>query len=319
MPRATYLDTQHVRSFVEVAREGNITRAAARLYMTQQAVSQHVKQLEQELGVDLLIRQTKGVLLTEAGRELAARGTELLSHLDEVRQRVVVVAQRARRRTLRLAAGIAATSVIAPIAEAMETAFGMDVEVIAVPSQSVGTELLATGQADAAFMWLPIGTGRFQHAVVRTDRRLVALPASHPLARREAVTLADLADEPVIMPDVFGSPEAVSHWLVDPRPDGAPAVRGPYAPGIMEALMLVARGRGIWLAPQPVEHWSVVPGVTWLPVLDAEPTSAAVLWRPDAPRDLMTSLVAEVRKAIRSGPEHPEHGATAPGAWSAPA
>jgi DNA-binding transcriptional LysR family regulator len=296
----THLDTHHVRSFVEVARESNITRAAARLYMTQQAVSQHVKQLEQELAVALVIRQTKGVLLTEAGRELAACGTELLSHLEEIRQRVVVVAQRAQRRTLRLAAGIAATSVIARVAEAMETAFGIEVEVTAVPSQRVGMELLVTGQADAAFMWLPFGGGHFQHNVVRADPRLVALPTTHRLAGRAAVTLADLADDPVVMPDVFGSAEATSHWLIDPRPDGANAVRGPSAPGIVEALMLVARGRGIWLAPQPVESWSVVPGVTWLPVLDAEPTSAAVLWRPDASRDLMTRLVAEVRKAIRA-------------------
>jgi DNA-binding transcriptional LysR family regulator len=291
----TFLDTQRLRTFVVVAQESNITRAAVRLHMTQQAVSTHVQRLERELGVKLLVRQTKGVVLTPAGEELAARGTALLAQLEEVRHSVQVVGRRTEKRTLRLAAGLAATSAVTRIAEAVEAGTGIEVELVAVPSQAVGVQLLASKAADAALMWLPIEGVAFRSAVVRVDPRVVALPSTHRLAGRASVTLADIADDPVVVPDVFASEAARRHWLIDPRPDGRPALRGPTVPGVLEALMMVARGRGVWLAPRPVADWQVVPGVTWLPVTDAEPTSAAVLWLPETPPELIRPLVAETR------------------------
>jgi DNA-binding transcriptional LysR family regulator len=80
---------------------------------------------------------------------------------------------------------------------------------------------------------------------VRRDRRMVALPAGHRLAARESVTLADLADEPVIIPEVVVSDDVLRHWLAEPRPDGRQAPRGPAAQRIEDRLMLVARGKGI--------------------------------------------------------------------------
>jgi DNA-binding transcriptional LysR family regulator len=291
----SFLDTQRLRTFVAVAQESNITRAAALLHMTQQAVSTHVQRLERELGVKLLVRQTKGVVLTPAGQELAARSTALLAQLDEVRHSVQVVGRRTEKRTLRLAAGLAATSAVTRIAEAVEARAGIEVEIVAVPSETVCVQQLTSGGVDAALMWLPIEGQLFTSAVVRVDPRVVALPSTHRLAGRTSVTLADLADEPVVMPDLFASETARRHWLIDPRPGGGPALRGPCVPGVLEALMMVARGRGVWLAPRPVADWKVVPGVTWLPVTDAEPTSAAVLWLPQTPPELIRPLVAEAR------------------------
>lgn len=126
----------------------------------------------------------------------------------------------------------------------------------------------------------------------------MALPDGHSLAGRDTVSLADLAGEPVICPDVSVSAESERHWIADPRPDGTPAPRGPAVAQIEGCLLMVARGRGIWPAPEPLSRWAPAPGVRWLPLTGAEPYELAVVWTPRAPESLVARLVAEIRKII---------------------
>ncbi|MGF6889139.1 DNA-binding transcriptional LysR family regulator [Nocardia sp. GAS34] len=292
----TYLDTQHVRSFVAVAQQGNITRAAGDLHLTQQAVSLHIQQLERTLGVALLVRTSRGVILTAAGEELARGGAEFLTDLATLALRVQAVARR-QEGLLRLTCCPYATTLFAAhIADAMEEAVpGIDVELLTVPSQPAEMDLLLRGDADAGFMWLPVGDDRLNHAYIRRDHRTVAVAEGHPLAGRDSVTLAELADDPVVLPNVLLSETAVRHWLAEPRPGGKHAVRGPVTPEITDALLMVARGRGVWLAPSTVGDWVTMPGICWVPVVDAEPSYLAVVWVPSAPTELISRLVSEVR------------------------
>lgn len=86
------IDVRYLRSFLLVAEELNVTRAAARLHLTQQAVSTHIQQLEQALRVVLLVRTPRGVSLTAAGEVLAAGGRRLVADLAGLGQRVRAVA-----------------------------------------------------------------------------------------------------------------------------------------------------------------------------------------------------------------------------------
>src|SRR3954447_13769666 len=94
------LDLRLVRYFVAVAQAGNVTRAAERLHLSQPALSAAVKQLEQQLGVELLERSGHGFALTAAGELLLERGGELLERAgtvaDEVRGRDGAPAARLR-------------------------------------------------------------------------------------------------------------------------------------------------------------------------------------------------------------------------------
>lgn len=91
------VDIRYLRSFLVVVEELNVTRAAARLHLTQQAVSTHVQQLERSLQVELLVRTSRGVLPTAAGEELATGGRPLLDDLARLAQRVRAVAETAGR------------------------------------------------------------------------------------------------------------------------------------------------------------------------------------------------------------------------------
>ena len=69
-------DLRRLRYFLAVAQERNFTRAAQRLHIAQPALSRHVRQLEQDLGIELLHRTTHEFELTEAGRYLVERGPD---------------------------------------------------------------------------------------------------------------------------------------------------------------------------------------------------------------------------------------------------
>lgn len=82
------LDLRFLWTFVVVAEEQSITKAAARLYLAQQTVSEQIRKLEHALGVELLSRGPRGVATTQAGRELAAFGQSLAVELEELVRRL---------------------------------------------------------------------------------------------------------------------------------------------------------------------------------------------------------------------------------------
>ncbi|MEV5729720.1 LysR family transcriptional regulator [Streptomyces pharetrae] len=296
------IDLRHLRSFLAVARQRSITGAGAALHLSQQAVSTHVRQLERSLGVALLVRTSRGVLLTAAGEELAAGGATVVDDVARLAARVRAAAS-AQTGTLRLACCPAATTLFAvDVADALEAAVpGLRVTLKGAQSPKQERDLLNDGAADAAFMWLPVGDPGLHTRVVRTDPRAVVVSTRHPLADRNTLTLADLADEPVLCPDVLVSPEDERFWLADPRPDGRPAPRGRSVPTVEDCLLEVGRGRGIWFAPQPLHALLPAGNVRWIEVTDGEPFDLAVVWTDSAPQPVIARLIAEVRAVVEGG------------------
>lgn len=78
------MELYQLKTFTMVAEEGNLTRAAKRLYASQPAVSAHIKALEDELGVSLFLRTPKGMVLTAAGRELKEHADRVLATIEEM-------------------------------------------------------------------------------------------------------------------------------------------------------------------------------------------------------------------------------------------
>jgi DNA-binding transcriptional LysR family regulator len=232
-----------------VAEELNITRAAARLHLAQQAVSAQILALERTIGVTLLVRTSRGGELTNAGRELAESAAGLLSEFARLVDRVRACAGGLAGR-LRLVCKPHATHEFAlAVTEAMAAELpDVEMELVTASTLPEELDLLASAAADICFLWLPVGVDTLRSEPVRLDRRMVALPRRHPLAGRAAVTLAELADEPVVVGRTTVSEEVRRHWLAEPRPDGRPAVRGPAVDRIEDRILLVAGGKGCSLA-----------------------------------------------------------------------
>lgn len=87
------IDLRAVSAFLVVVEEQSISKAAARLFLAQQSLSEQIRKLERALGVVLLVRTTRGVAVTAAGRELAAYGAGLSTELDRLVLRLRAVAE----------------------------------------------------------------------------------------------------------------------------------------------------------------------------------------------------------------------------------
>ncbi|MCU1642415.1 MAG: transcriptional regulator, LysR family [Nocardia sp.] len=290
------IDLRHLRSFLAVASASSITKAAATQHITQQSLSAHIQQLERALGVTLLVRTSRGITLTAAGAELASGAPDLLVDLGALARRVRATVASSVRRLRVVSAAYTITLFAVEVAKTMEAADpGIEIEVATALRPIEAMQRLHAGTSDAAILWLPTGDPGLLNEPIRDDPRVVLLAEDHRLADRTSLTLADLADDPVVIVDAFASPEALSHRIVDPRPDGRPAVRGPVVPTLEDCQAQLRRGRGVWFAPRQMAEWALCPGVTLIPVVDIAPTPLAVVWPPSIPRDLVDTLVAAAR------------------------
>ncbi|MDG4827657.1 LysR family transcriptional regulator [Asanoa sp. WMMD1127] len=293
------MDTRLVRYFVAVAEEGTLTRAAARLYVSQPALTKQIHQLEERLGVPLFVRSRAGMALTEAGRALArAAPAWLAAHDDMVRD-----AKGAARRAARvLRVGFLASAANESTTEIIE-AFGrarpgwrVEMRQASWADPSAG---LTDGDVDAALLRLPFpGQEALRVRVLLTEARLVALPSGHPLASREEIPFEDLWDEPfVAAPAETGAWR--DYWLAAEERGDRPPVIGATTEHPDDWLQAIASGYGIALAPESASRFYARPGVTYRRVTGVRPTEIAVAWRPDSDAnpvvaDFVRSCVASV-------------------------
>jgi DNA-binding transcriptional LysR family regulator len=277
------LELRHLRYFVAVAEELNFSRAAERLHMAQPPLSAAIRQLEQELGTELLSRTTREVRLTEAGRTFLEGAYRTLAELE-----------RARSDTERAAAGeVGQLRVGFSWSARFETlpAIGRSFR-LTHPDVSLLTEemwnarmlpALRSGQIDVAVSLCPEIAGEFSYRTIRSEPVLALLAESHPLADKPEVALRDLADE---------------RWLMFPRE---------LAPRLYDTLVNLCRQAGFeplpssdsfhsgWelkiltdfdvaaLAPTSVAL-ELPEGIAAVPVADAQNLlDTTLVWRTDDP------------------------------------
>jgi DNA-binding transcriptional LysR family regulator len=191
------VDLRHFRSFVAVAEEGNIGRAAQRLYISQPALSRQVQQLEQEVGATLLVRGPRGVELTDAGRELLERARVALEAADDA-----LSVGRRQEPHGRLLVGF-------PLAggrerwAALAQAFAehhprVELELREAMSESLQRQVL-TGELDVAVALAPSRLPSIAYEHLHDEPVLVWVRRDHPLAAREAVEIGELEGATVVL------------------------------------------------------------------------------------------------------------------------
>jgi DNA-binding transcriptional LysR family regulator len=279
------LDLRKVRYFLAVAEELHFGRAAERLYIAQPVLSRQVRKLEQELRSDLLIRNSRQVILTPAGQRLLQEGRALLAAAELAQRRIAEVARQQSSLSIGFFIGEDFTK-----AHAAFTANHPDVAIDLVRIYGHDqTAVLRDGRADVAFIHLPADHHGLELIPVRSEARVAALPATHPAAQRPEVTIADLADDPVIIDRA-----TTSSWqafaAVDPRPDGRTPRRGPAVGNLAEKLLHIAAGRGIALLPESMARAFGQPGIIYVPVTDIPPVRICLAYNSDNHSPLVTAF-----------------------------
>jgi DNA-binding transcriptional LysR family regulator len=295
---------RNLRYFAAVAEDLHFSRAAERLHVSQPALSKQVRQLERELGFALFRRNRRGVGLTAAGEALLPTVKELLARWEEGLGAAV---ERATEESKLLRVGFQ-TSVGGGLYQDIAARFGTlrpDWRLaLRLHSWSDVTGGLADGTADVAFVWLPTGADEtIETRPLRSERRFVALPAGHRLARRKAVQMIELVDEPFVALPTDAGPLR-DFWLAVDSRGGRPPVIGAEASTPDETFEAVASGHGIVLLAEGNASVYVRPGLAYRPVLDLEPCRLAIAWRRGDPREAVRDFAraaAEVAAEARSG------------------
>ncbi|GAA1452273.1 LysR family transcriptional regulator [Nocardiopsis tropica] len=248
------LDLRKLRYFVAVADRLHFGRAADELHIAQPVLSRQIRALEQDLGTPLLTRDSHGVALTDAGRQLLTDAGPLLASAHAVRRRVAVAARAVQRLMVGFRAGIAVAPAVRLFADRHPDVL-VDVQRIGWDDQA---PMLLDGRIDVGYVRLPMAETGLRVAPLYTEPRVAVLPAGHRLAGREQITEAELAGEPLVW-----------HGDTSTQPTRRPHPNAGYlVRGVDETLEHVAAGRGISFMARSATVFYSHPNISYVPVPD---------------------------------------------------
>ena len=247
------MELRHLRYFIVVAEEGHVTRAAQRLGMQQPPLSQQIRALERELGVQLFRRKPRGVELTDAGKVFLERSREIL---DDVDRAFATTRRTARGEQGRVVVGFTSSAPFHPFVPRVIRAFREMSPLVSLILEESGSSELVQGlhneSIDAAFIRSPEADldGLLVRPLLEEDM-VVALPAGHRLARDEHVPLPldALASETFVLYKRPGGPGLYDTIIAACRNAGFSPRVGQEAPRILSTLNLVAAGIGVSIVP----------------------------------------------------------------------
>jgi LysR family transcriptional regulator, benzoate and cis,cis-muconate-responsive activator of ben and cat genes len=291
------MDLRQLRYFVAVAEDGNISRAAKRIFLTQPALSRQIRALEDEIGQCLLERQAHSIRLTPVGEALLREARDLLAHAEQVVERV-----RAAGSGVRLRIGYAPSLAAGLLAAALEI-FTQAHPKARVELFDLSTEEMLEGlENDQLDVALSVGQQRGRRGLKWTPLRQAAwqlvVNRNHPLARRSQVTPAEIAREPLLVYCQRDYPEywkIIMGWLRQHKL--RPRIAGEYD-GLESLMAAVESGLGVALLTSRTAHR--VPERVRLKELSAapQPVCIAVGHRDDRTDDKpLAVFIEELRKA----------------------
>jgi DNA-binding transcriptional LysR family regulator len=290
------MELRHLRYFVAVAEEQHVGRSAARLHISASPLSRQLRELEEEVGTPLLERVGRGIRTSPAGAVFAADARALLADLTRAVERAQAAA---RGETGHLAIGFTESAVFAQVIPALAGAFRRE-----HPNVTLELVPLANDELRLALRAQKVGAGlsfgiaeperTLRHELLFAERVVLALPRTHPLARKKRLFVRDLQDQPFV-------------WSA--RPERAPLLdtlwawlraRGVTPRVVLESratvmrLSLVASGVGLTFVADPAPP---PPEVVVKPISDLKLRAKAhLLWRTE---DEATPLVRSLRAITR--------------------
>jgi DNA-binding transcriptional LysR family regulator len=190
------VELRHLRAFTAVAEELHFGRAAHRLHVAQPALSQQVKQLEQDVGAVLLERTTRQVRLTSAGAVFLEHAHRVLQEAERARESVLVT-ERGERGELRVGVtGVITWRLLPRMARAYRRRYPhVRLELRPSVFSAAQVSALIDGQIDVGFLRAPVPAGPLASRVILNESLMAVLPQDHPLAGEPEVHLVDLADD----------------------------------------------------------------------------------------------------------------------------
>lgn len=304
-----HITVRQLSCFVAVAEEAHFRRAAQRLHMTQPPLTQRIRAMERDLGVQLFTRINKRVELTPAGRLVLGEAQAALAQVQRVHE-MAMQAGRGEAGTLRLALVIAVPFLTAfnEATRAFQRDYPRVVFEVVQANSGQAVEALRQRKVDMCLIRrLPCQLNGFQELTVAHDQLMLVLPGNHPRALANKIALCEIADERFI---IFPSEQNAALY----RHIMNVWARAGYSPRVAQTgenglaiLTLVAAGFGIAMLPSTLEGLRM-PNVVWKQIdMDEQLTSSSIimLYRTEALNEKIPSRFIEYIQQHCSLHSHP--------------
>ncbi len=288
------MELRHLRYFIMVAEEANISRAAARLNVSQPAISRQIRDLEAELGVPLFIREPQGLSLTPAGEVALPQAKTILRGAGQLSDSMQAFSHIGRKVTLNV--GFIPTALPGMLAEGLKQFNREQPKVCVQITEMHPGEQIAALRRGAIDLALPGAASskvkaEFFTRSLRTTPLGMVVPTDHALATHKNVTLADFAQDTFLSlnEERFPGREAMHERLFKLAKIN-PSI-GIHASGLNEILGLIGSGAGVALVPTDLNRMQSS-GVKFLKLRRPTMTfNFSAVWRDSDHRSAIESLV----------------------------
>ncbi|KYC40608.1 hypothetical protein WA1_26185 [Scytonema hofmannii PCC 7110] len=275
------MELRQLKYFITVAEELNFRRAAERLYMEQPPLSRQIRQLEEELGVELFHRSKRGVALTEAGKAFLDEARLTLAQAERAAKAArQAIAMQARQITIGFSI-CAFNEVLPEIIQAFRQKFPEVKLSLTEMSTELQIQALLQETIDIGFIHGPIQQPGIETVTLLREPLIVALPPMHPLANRETIDLGALKNESFILcpqhikPDLYAQ---VMH-LCQQAGFQPNVVQEASPPEVLLALVESGMGVSLVAAGAKTRHKL---SVVYLPLTETTPgVEIAAAWNKD--------------------------------------
>lgn len=278
------MDLRRLEYFLVVARLQHFGRAAEKLHVSQPGLSQQIKVLEQEMGAQLINRETKPISLTTAGEVLREHGQLLLAQVNLCTERVRTADEQPAG-LLRVAYARSGGDLnMHKLVEKFRSLYPDVVLSLTSDWTKRNLGLLEAGEVDIAFARSLSKERAVDSMVIATEEIMVALPETHALAAYERVAIDDIVNLSLV------------HWPRSIGPEYYDDVKAKLwgdrrqkivmeQPDTEHILIEVARGIGIAVVDERQARNLLPPGVCLRRFADPVPTTAlSVVWMPESAR-----------------------------------
>jgi len=287
------MELRDLRSFVAVAQHRNFSRAAEQLHVSQPALSEQIRKLEDELGAPLFERTSRGAVLTGAGEAFLPQARSVLAQADVAAETVRLVAQGVAG-TLTLGfIDSAAVGILPPLIRRFTARYPN----VKLRLRELGTraqlEAVEAGAIDVGIVGGPVWNPALAGRRIAAESLLVALPAEHRLAGAQTVRLADLREDGfVTYPADRGAGLYEETLRLCHEAGFAPAIVQ-EANEIYTICGMVAAGLGVALVPSSVG--AITPGgIVYRPTDPAAELERWAVWRDHAPLGVVHAFVTSL-------------------------
>ncbi len=289
------MEFRHLKYFLVLAEELNFSRAAEKLFISQPPLSRQIQQLEEKLGVKLFIRRSKGIELTEAGKQFRIEAEKIVALTSRSIERTQMVDKGALGRLDIGVFGSAVFNIIPTLLQQFRTDY---------PEVSISISTLSKTEQIAAIREgsLTIGFNRFypeavgiQVERVLSERIMLAVPGDHALATHQKVALKSLAKEQFILFPSKPRPSLADEVLMLCRDSGFTPNVVQETEDVVTSIALVSLGFGVCCVPESTVNLKL-PNVAYIPLYSPTPKiDLDCVYRKDIDSTILDAFLAIVR------------------------